>query len=125
MPSNAATPAVAASVASAAPIPFSRENAPAASGGASLLIAALLLGVAFAALWLLKRQGWNGSSRVLAARVPAAGVSVAQRLRLGPGCSAYVLHDGEQRLLVVEARSGVQVTPLRSAGSSAADGELA
>jgi len=125
MPVHAVTPAVAASTAPAAPIPFSREAAPAASGGASLLVAALLLGAAFAALWLLKRKGWNGNPLLKAARMPSSGVSVAQRLRLGPGCSAYVLHDGAQRLLVVEARSGVQVTALHPAAPSAHEGEHA
>ena len=106
-------PAVAASVAPAAPIPFSHESAPAASGGGSLLVAAL---------WLLKRSGWKGGALINGPRTQAPGVSVAQRLRLGPGCSAYVLHDGDERLLVVEARSGVQVTALRPLASTANDG---
>ena len=122
MHADVATPAVAASVASAAPIPFSREAAPTASGGTSLLVAALLLGAAFGVLWLLKRRGWNGMGPARGTRIPSPGVSVAQRLRLGPGCSAYVLHDGDERLLVVEARSGVQVTSLRPAEQSASEG---
>ncbi|MGO4703603.1 hypothetical protein [Dyella sp. 2RAB6] len=117
-------PAVAASVAPATPIPFSREPAPAASGGTSLLVAALLLGAAFAALWVLKRRGWNGAALAKGPRMPPSGVSVAQRLRLGPGCSAYVLHDGDERLLVVEARSGVQVTALRPLERPANEGEF-
>lgn len=118
-----APPAVAASAGSVASIPFSREVAPAASGGTSLLVAALLLSTAFAVLWLLKRQGWNGIGLGQGPRVPPPGVSVAQRLRLGPGCWAYVLHDGDERLLVVEARSGVQVAALRSAGKPADTGD--
>ncbi|GAA0706137.1 hypothetical protein ISN75_10360 [Dyella marensis] len=119
---DVAMPTVAASVAPAAPIPFSHESAPAASGGGSLLVAALLLGAAFAALWLLKRSGWKGGALINGPCAQAPGVSVAQRLRLGPGCSAYVLHDGDERLLVVEARSGVQVAALRPLASTANDG---
>jgi hypothetical protein len=109
-----ASPAAAASIAPAAPIPFSRDAGSGdASGGASLLVAALLLAAAFAVLWVLKRRGWRGLPGQPAA-VPQ-GVKVTQRLRLGPACSAYVLQDGEDRLLVVEARQGVQVTALRAA----------
>lgn len=116
-----ASPATTASAAAQdAPIPFSRAGTPTVSGGGSLLVAALLLGTAFAALWLLKRRGWNADQPVST----KPGVSVAQRLRLSPDCSAYVLRDGDDRLLVVEARSGVQVRALRSGHVSADQGEV-
>ena len=117
-----ASPATTASAAAQdAPIPFGRAGTPTVSGGGSLLIATLLLGTAFAALWLLKRRGWSADQPV---RSTKPGVSVVQRLRLSPGCSAYVLRDGDDRLLVVEARNGVQVTALRSGHVSADQGEV-
>ena len=114
-----AVPAVAASA--PAPIPFSHPVAPAVTGGGSLLIAGLLLAAAFAVLWLLHRRGWRGAGLTVI-RAEAPGVSVAQRLRLGAGTVAYVLRDGDARLLVIEARSGVQVTPLAPAAPIPAEG---
>jgi hypothetical protein len=114
-------PATAASTAAPVAIPFRHEAGGSASGGVSILVAACLLGAAFVALWLLKRRGWQGMHGQVSARANT-GVVVAQRLRLSTGCAAYVLQDGNDRLLVIEARSGVQTMPLRGVATEHGEG---
>jgi uncharacterized protein (DUF58 family) len=111
MPIARSSPATAASVVPATPIPFGQDTGGYADGGTSLLVAALLLVFGYAALWLLKRRGWGATGRPEAA---PNTMKVVQRVRLSQTCSAYVLQDGENRLLIVEGRQGVQVAPLRA-----------
>jgi len=78
-----------------------------------MFVAAALLGTAFVVLWWLRRRGYGVGA-------PAVGVgtdrlAVTQRLRLSPTCNAFVVHDGQARLLVVESRHGVQVSALSQA----------
>jgi len=117
-------PAVASSAATSAPIPFSRDTGGQASGATSLLVAGLLLAAAFAVLWALKRRGWQGLASHIGMPATPSGVVVIQRLRLSASSAAYVLRDGEARLLVVESRAGVQVTHLsQEVGSGEVRGE--
>lgn len=105
------------SLAQAAPaspgaIPFDTGAASVASGsGTSLLVAFLLLALAYAALWYVRKRGWgmHGSSP---GSTMEKSLKVEQRLRLGGTCMAYVLRDGDSRLLVVESRQGLQVSRL-------------
>lgn len=114
-------PATAASTATPAPIPFSHDVGDHASAGISVLIAACLLAAAFVLLWLLRRRGWRGTQSPTSPRVNR-DLAVVQRLRLSTGCLAYVLQDGSDRLLVVEARSGVQMMPLRESTMELGEG---
>jgi hypothetical protein len=115
-------PATAASTAAPAPIPFSRDVGDHASGGISVLIAACLLAAVFVLLWLLRRRGWRSEQGPRSSRMNRDLV-VVQRLRLSTGCLAYVLQDGSDRLLVVEARGGIQMMPLRESTMELGEGE--
>jgi hypothetical protein len=82
-----------------------------------MLVAAALLGAVFVVLWWLRRRGYGVG-------VPAVGggadrLAVTQRLRLSPTCNAFVVLDGQSRLLVVESRHGVQVSVLSQAEHAA------
>jgi hypothetical protein len=96
--------------ASTSAIPFGATPATPAGGSASgFLLAFVLLAVAFAVLWVIRRRGYGMS---LPGDARGGGWVVAQRIRLTPTAQAVVLEDGEERLVVVESRYGVQVTRL-------------
>jgi hypothetical protein len=107
-------PVMPAHASSTAAIPFEQPAAapmPGSTGG--LIVATVLLGAAFVVLWWLRRRGFGGVPATGAAeRGGDSRLTVAQRLRLGPTCSAFVVHDGDARLLIVESRYGVQVSSL-------------
>jgi hypothetical protein len=92
-------------------IPFSTApSTPIGGASTSLVLAFVLLAAAFVVLWLVRRRGFGVKALV------APGIqgewSVVQRLRLTATSQAVVLSDGHEKLIVVESRHGVQVTPL-------------
>ncbi|WP_266158308.1 hypothetical protein [Dyella silvatica] len=110
-------PAVAASVAMPAAIPFSHAAVSSDSANMSgMLVAAALLALAFAVLWVLKQRGWGIKSSAISANAihQPEDFQVMQRLRLSPTCMAFVLSDGETRMLLVESRHSVTLQPLQT-----------
>jgi hypothetical protein len=101
-------------------IPFSQPAAtPMATSAGGLLIAGALLGVAFVVLWWLRRRGYGVGTSASAVGTQSDRLAVTQRLRLSPTCQAFVVVDGQTRLLVVESRHGVQINPLPQVESAA------
>ena len=109
----ATAPATAASVAAPSAIPFSQPRQDGyAQGTAGFVITAILLAIAVAVLWVARRKGWGG---VAGRKVEVGGdghLALTQRLRLSPTCTAFVLGDGERRVLIVESRHAVQISRL-------------
>ena len=109
----ATAPATAASVGAPSAIPFSQPRQDNyAQGTAGFVIAAILLAITVAVLWVARRKGWGG---IAGRKVETGGeghLVLTQRLRLSPTCSAFVLSDGESRMLVVESRHTVQISRL-------------
>lgn len=102
---QSSTPAPAASV--AAPLSFAHENpAVSPSAGSTLIVTLVLIVLAAAALWAVRR------------RFPSVGTQesqgarwrVTQRLRIGPACTAAFVTRGDVEWMVVECRGGVSVT---------------
>ena len=107
-------PPTAPAGATTAAIPFGQAPQPVPGGNAGGFVAAtLLLAVAFVVLWLLRKRGYGGTARVSTDTAHGAvGISLTQRLRLSPTCQAFVLREGDVRMLVVESKYGVNVSPL-------------
>lgn len=96
--------------ASTSAIPFGATPATPAGGSASsFVLAFVLLAIAFAVLWFIRRRGHG---MTLPGDVRGEGWVVAQRIRLTHTAQAVVLQEGSERLVVVESRYGVQVTRL-------------
>lgn len=96
--------------ASTSAIPFGQAPAVPTGGSAmGFVVALILLTAAFVVLWFIRRRGY-GRALPMSAITTGAGWSVSQRVRLTPTSQAIVLCDGDQRLVVVESRFGVQVT---------------
>jgi hypothetical protein len=97
--------------ASTSAIPFGQ--APTASAGGSMMgfaVAFVLLAVAFMVLWFIRRRGIGGVMLPMSATTAGLGWNVVQRVRLTPTSQAIVLREGEQCLVVVESRFGIQVS---------------
>lgn len=108
------TPPAAPAAATTAAIPFGQAPQPVPGGNAGGFVAAtLLLAAAFVVLWLLRKRGFGAAARVVTGTANGPeGIALTQRLRLSPTCQAYVLREGDVRMLVVESRYGVDVRPL-------------
>jgi hypothetical protein len=97
---------IAPAAAASAAIPFSPASSGAAGGNfVGLGVAVVLLVLAWSGLWLARSRGWLTAG----ARKPAMAndLAVHGRLRLSATCTAYVVGNGEQRVLVVESRHQV------------------
>jgi len=91
-------------------IPFSQAgNSLPTASLSGLLIASVLLAMAFAALWYARRRGWMGLAAKPSQAPNPGRLAVRERIRLSATCSAFVLGEGEERIVVVESRHAVQV----------------
>jgi hypothetical protein len=102
---QSSAPASAASV--AAPLTFAHEGGDVSpSTGYTLIVTLVLIVIAGAALYFVRR------------RFPLTGRDsdssprwrVAQRLRIGPGCTAAFVVRGDTEWMIVESRGAVSVT---------------
>jgi hypothetical protein len=104
---QAASPATTSSSA----IPFAQPAATVApDAGGTFLLTALLLAVAVAVLWWLRKRLLNPAASV-PGTAPSGAIAVSQRIRVSATCVATVLEGEGARMLVVESRQGVQVVP--------------
>lgn len=110
MTPQSSTPATAASV--AAPLTFAHEGGDVSpSTGYTLIVTLVLIVIAGAALYFVRRRF------PLTGRDSDSGPArwrVAQRLRIGPGCTAAFVVRGDTEWMVVESRGAVSVTRMNA-----------
>jgi hypothetical protein len=99
---------IAPAAAASAAIPFSPASSGIAGGNfIGLGVAVVLLALAWAGLWFARSRGWmSGGVRQPA---KANGLMVHERLRLSSTCTAFLVGNDEQRVLVVESRHQIRV----------------
>ena len=91
-------------------IPFSQAgNSLPTASLSGLLIACVLLALAFAALWYARRRGWFGLVAKPSRALNPGRLAVRERIRISATCNAFVLGEGDERIMVVESRHPVQV----------------
>ena len=101
-------------------IPFSQTgNSLPTASLSGLLIACVLLALAFAALWYARLRGWVGLVTKPSQALNPGRLAVRERIRLSATCCAFVLGEGEERFVVVESRHPVQVHawPVKAGGN--------
>lgn len=99
-------------VLAAAPIRFKSETGGvAATLAGPLLIAAALLALAIAALWVARHKGWLRQWSVVPPVVvdKSHGMRVEQVLRLSPRTRLYRVRDGAVVFTVVESTAHAQI----------------
>jgi hypothetical protein len=113
---STSAPAHAATTGQSGAIPFAEAGHSAAPGNfTGLMIAAVLLAVAFVVLYIFRQRGLGRAGGVGAT---SGALKVVQRLRISGSCEAFVLDDAGTRLVVIESRHGLQVVQSAGAGPS-------
>lgn len=96
-------------------IPFRAEDGTLGAHAVSALgVAVVLLAAAWASALVAKRRGWLARWLPAVGEAPAASrMLLADRVRLGPKTVVYeVVTSGQERVLIAESASGVQMLAL-------------